>query len=76
MQSNCTFSDFGTIHVSAMLPFMLEERKWQAAFQSVYFLSALATYNKGRCDINLPERLDWVKFVGSSRPIPAGLVVS
>lgn len=29
MQSNCTYSDFGTIHVSAMLPFMLEERKWQ-----------------------------------------------
>lgn len=76
MQSNCTYSDFGTIRVSAMSPFVLEERKWQAAFQSVYSPSALSTYNKGRCDINLPERLDWVKFVGSSRPIPAGLVVS
>lgn len=29
MQSNCTYSDFGTIHVSATLPFALEERKWQ-----------------------------------------------
>lgn len=29
MQSNCTYSDFGTIHVSVMLPFMPEERKWQ-----------------------------------------------
>lgn len=29
MQSNCTYSDFGTIHVNAMLPFKLEERKWQ-----------------------------------------------
>lgn len=46
------------------------------AFQSVYSSSALSTYNKARCDINLPGRLDWVKFVSSSRPIPSGLVVS
>uniref|UniRef100_A0A7N8WYG2 Neogenin n=1 Tax=Mastacembelus armatus TaxID=205130 RepID=A0A7N8WYG2_9TELE len=29
MHRDCTYSDFGTIHVSVMLPFMLEERKWQ-----------------------------------------------
>lgn len=76
MQSNCTYSDFGTIHVSAMLPFMLEEKEMATAFQSVYSFAALSTYYKARRDINLPERLDWVKFVSSSRPIPVGLVVS
>lgn len=33
MQSNCTYFDSGTIHVSVMLPFMLEERKWQPRFK-------------------------------------------
>lgn len=43
---------------------------------SVYSFTALSTYNKARRDINLPGRLDWVKFVSSSRPIPVGPVVS
>uniref|UniRef100_A0A4W6F1B5 Neogenin n=1 Tax=Lates calcarifer TaxID=8187 RepID=A0A4W6F1B5_LATCA len=42
-------------------------------FQSVYSFTAVSTYNKARRDINLPGRLDWVKFVSSSCPIPAGL---
>lgn len=29
MQSNCTYSNFGTIHVIGMLAFLLEEKKWQ-----------------------------------------------
>lgn len=47
-----------------------------AAFQIVYSFPALSTYNNTRRDINLPEWLDWVKFISSSCPIPAGLVVS
>lgn len=51
-------------------------KEMATAFQSVYSFNALSTYNKARRDINLPGRLDWVKFVSSSRPIPVRLVVS
>lgn len=75
MQSNSTDSDFGTIHVSVLLPFELQERKWQPPPEA-FTPSLQSTYNKARRAVNVPERLDWVKFVSSSRPIPAGLVVS
>lgn len=76
MQSDCTYSDFGTVDVGAMLAFLAQGKEIAAAFLSVYSVFALSTYNGARCDINLPGRLDWVKFVSSSRPIRAGLVVS
>lgn len=38
--------------------------------------SLQSTYSEARRAVNVPERLDWVKFVNSSRPIPVGLVVS
>ena len=55
---------------------LCSRKEMATAFQSVYSFAALSTYNIARRDINLPGRLDWVKFVSSSRPIPVGLVVS
>lgn len=52
-----------------------EEREMATMFQCVYSFAAPSTYNKARRDINLPGRLDWVKSVSSSCPIPAGPVV-
>lgn len=75
MQSNSTDSDFGTIRVSALLPFELQKRKWQPPPET-FTPSLLSAYNKARCAVNVPERLDWVKSVSSARPIPVGLVVS
>lgn len=75
MQSNSTDSDFGTIHVSALLPFELQKRKWQPPPET-FTPSLQSAYNKARCAGDVPERLDWVKSVSSARPIPVGLVVS
>lgn len=75
MQSNSTDSDFGTIYVSVLLPFELQERKWQPPPEA-FTPSLQPAHNKARGAVSVPERLDWVKFVSSSRPFPAGFVVS
>lgn len=41
MQSNCAYSDFGTIHVSAMLPFMLYARKENGKLRFKVFTPSL-----------------------------------
>lgn len=51
-------------------------KEMAAAFLRVYSFPAHCTYDNARRDINLPGRLDLVKFVSSSCPIPARLVVS
>lgn len=55
---------------------LCSRKEMATAFQSVYSFAALSTYNKERRDIKLPGRLDWVKSISSSRPIPARHVVS
>lgn len=67
MQSNSTDSDFGTIHVSVLLLFELQKRKWQPPPEA-FTPSLLSAYNKAGCAVNTPERLDGVKFVSSSNP--------